>query len=406
MKLKNSKSMEKNICNVIWVDDDIENICPETGMKGLKRELKEYNIEVIGKARTYLEFKQLMDICKDRVDAVITDANFNDVSPAVTDDKDFKGLIKMIGVIESYNERRYIPFYLYSGKEEYFKFENGELDYFKVNNRKFKKGEYEKMFKKIRLDIEHINSREFQLRNKYKTELEAAGLIDANEKRLMNALLYDYSDEWENTEDYFNPLRKMVETIFAECSKNSIIPLFPSDKLNDICKFLSKQIIDGYCICEGSEIMPKPLTRALKFFLEITQDGSHDKPNLNLKVDDYVRNTKNVNLFRTVLFITMDLCLWYKRVKEESDLPNYTPKWEKKDISDFNKIKSEYESKTWIPIKDEKLGVWFCGECVVTLDTWENGKCLKLKDFNVNTAHRTKKKYPYYAHYDVINENN
>ena len=113
MKLKNSKSMEKNICNVIWVDDDIENICPETGMKGLKRELKEYNIEVIGKARTYLEFKQLMDICKDRVDAVITDANFNDVSPAVTHDKDFKGLIKMMGVIESYNERRYIPFYLY-----------------------------------------------------------------------------------------------------------------------------------------------------------------------------------------------------------------------------------------------------------------------------------------------------
>ena len=406
MKLKNSKSMKKNICNVIWVDDDIENICPETGMKGLKRELKEYNIEVIGKARSYLEFKQLMDICKDRVDAVITDANFNDVSPAVTGDKDFKGLIKMIGVIESYNERRYIPFYLYSGKEDYFKFENGELDYFKINNRKFKKGEYEKMFKKIREDVEHINSPSFRIRNKYKTELEAASLIDGNEERLMNALLYIYSDEWKNTEDYFNPMRQIVEAIFSKCTELKILPNFVNDSLSSTSRFLSHQVIEDYCIKEGQEIMPKPLARSLWYFLNITQDGSHDKANLDLKVVDYVRTTKNINLFRTILFIAMDLCLWYRNVKEETELPDFAPKWEKKENADFNKIKEEYESKEWIPMKDEKLGVWFCGDCIVTLETWESGKSLKLKEFNINTNHRTKKKYPYYAHYDVINENN
>jgi hypothetical protein len=39
--------MEKSICNVIWVDDEIENICPEFGLGGLKRYLKKENIKVI-----------------------------------------------------------------------------------------------------------------------------------------------------------------------------------------------------------------------------------------------------------------------------------------------------------------------------------------------------------------------
>ena len=109
--------MERNICNVIWVDDDIDDICPEFGLGGLKRDLKKYNIEVIGKAHSFIEFEELMKNCKDRVDAVITDANFNDISRAVAKDDDFKGLIKMIGIIGSYNKSREIPFYLYSGKD-------------------------------------------------------------------------------------------------------------------------------------------------------------------------------------------------------------------------------------------------------------------------------------------------
>ena len=142
--------MERNICNVIWVDNDIDDICPEFGLGGLKQDLKKYNIEVIGKAHSFIEFEERMKICKDRVDAVITDANFNDTSRTVDRDDDFKGLIKMIGVIDSYNKSRDIPFYLYSGKDEYFKFYNGELDYFDINKRRFKKGDYEKMFKRIK----------------------------------------------------------------------------------------------------------------------------------------------------------------------------------------------------------------------------------------------------------------
>lgn len=341
---------ERSICNVIWVDDDIENICPNFGLGGLKRDLKKYNIEVIGKAHSFLEFKELMAICKDRVDAVITDANFNDVSRAVAKDDDFKGLIKMIGIIESYNERRDIPFYLYSGKGAYFCFQNGELDYFDVNGRRFNKGDYEKMFKRIREDVEHINSSSFRIRKKYAKELEAASLIEGNEECLMDALLYDYSDEWEKTEDYFNPIRKIAESIFDECKTLRIIP--PIVELNGISKFFNHGHYENYSLIEGEEILPKPLARSLWLFLDITQDGSHKKGNLKLGVDKYVRDTKNINLFRTILYIAMDLCLWYRYVKEEAENETFVPKWSMKELDEAKDTKNDDESNILIPQKD------------------------------------------------------
>lgn len=420
VKLEKSLSMqEKSICNVIWVDDEIENICPEFGLGGLKRDLKKYNIEVIGKAHSFLEFKELMAICKDRVDAVITDANFNDVSRAVAKDDDFKGLIKMIRIIESYNERRDIPFYLYSGKGAYFSFQNGELDYFDDNGRRFNKGDYEKMFKRIREDVEHINSSSFRIRKKYTKELKAASLIEGNEECLMDALLYDYSDEWEKTEDYFNPIRKVGESIFDECKRLKIIP--PIYELNAISRFLNYGCNENFSVISGEEIMPKPLARSLWFFLDITQDGSHKKGELKLGVDKYVRETKNINLFRSVLYIAMDLCLWYEKVRDEANNPAFVPQWERikngnmnsesnsvcskeekmlKNGDDFAHIKSYYETNTFKPEKDED-GCWHCEECLVGIHRWEDGNSMKLYNVRKNTS-KSKYKYPYYANYETI----
>lgn len=411
--------MERSLCNVIWVDDQIEDICPEIGLGGLKRQLRMYNIEVIGKAHTFIEFKGLMDICRDRVDAVITDANFNDVSRAVAKNDDFKGLIKMIGVIESCNEKRDIPFYLYSGKEEYFNFQNGELDYFNINGRRFKKGDFEKMFKKIREDVEHINSPSYRIRKKYAKELEAAKLIDGNEECLMNALLYDYSEDWKNAEDYFTPIRKITEAIFDECKRCCIIP--PINELNAISRFLNSGQYESYRVIGDGEIMPKPLARSFWYFLDITQDGSHKKGDLKLRVDKYVRETKNINLFRTVLYIAMDLCLWYKKVRDEVESPDFAPKWERVKNEDVNsetnsiclneadmlennenlaQVKSYYETKTFKPEKDED-GYWHCEECLVGIHTWEEGNSITLYNVTNNTS-KSKDKYPYYAHYKKI----
>lgn len=324
--------------------------------------------------------------------------------------------------MDSYNQKRVIPFYLYTGKKRYFNtFQNGEFDDFIQTGRFFEKGcDIEKMFQKIKEDVEHINSSSFRIRKKFAKELEAASLIDGNQESLFNALLYEYSDDWKSTEDYFNPMRKIVESIFAECKKLKIIPRI--ERLGEISRFLSNKQHDKYKILDGEEIMPKPLTRSLWLFLDITQEGSHKKDDVPLGVEKYVRETKNINLFRAILYIAMDICLWFKSCVEETKLPGFFPKWEeiKNEVKDTisskvqekeknteievsnetKNAKSKYEGKIYIPEQDEN-GVWHCEECVVGITHWDSGKML-LKEVSNNTNTKTNSKYPLYAKYDKV----
>lgn len=234
MKVKsiNSKFMvtQKNVCNIIWVDDEIDTLLTDSKKNILKRE----SFEIIGIARTFKDFAHLMHKCYDRVDAVITDANFSHDSLTVKSERDLSGFVKVREAIQIFNQKRDIPFYLYTRRGEILldKYDDGELDYFEKNNRYFTKGEFSDMLKQIRKDVEHVNSPIYRIRNKYAQELSAASLIPGNEDRLLNSLLYTYSEDWKNTEDYFNPMRKIVEAIFIESRSLKIIPAI--EKLNAI----------------------------------------------------------------------------------------------------------------------------------------------------------------------------
>ena len=347
--------MKKNICNIIWVDDDIENICPEIGLGGIKRELRKAGIEVIGRARSYYEFEEIMRKFYDIVDAVITDANFNKTSHAPATENDFTGLIQISRVMDLYNQKRVIPFYLYTGKKRYFNtFQNGEFDEFIQTGRFFEKGcDIEKMFQKIKEDVEHINSSSFRIRKKFAKELEAASLISGNEESLMNLLQYEDSEDWKNPEDYFNTLRCIVDAIFSESKKVGIIP-DDIGELNQIRTFLRKNEHKTYIMRQ--EIMPIPLACALWYFLDITQDASHKKDDLRLKV----REAASVNLFRSVLYIAMDICLWYAKSKEEVNLPDYERKWDYRDIIIDTEEEKQIEFEGVVKKRSE-TNDYYCG---------------------------------------------
>lgn len=312
---------QKNVYNIIWIDDDIDSFLGEK----VKGSLEGKGFHFLGIARTYGEFVSLMEMFSDRVDAVITDANFNVSSLAPKSEKDLSGLEKVRESIAFYNSKRDIPFYLCTGRGPVLaeKYEDGQLDYFYVNHRYFSKSQLSKMFEKIKMDIEHINSPSFRIRKKYAKELKAASLIESNEACLMNALLYESSENWKNTEDFFNPLRKIVERILEECKKKQIVP--QNVTLSGWKRFLeNKDSI--FCLKNPEEeIMPKPLVHSLVFLIPIIQDGSHGDGDLNLGVDSYVRSTKDINLFRSSLFITMDLCLWFESYC--SSMPKQKQKW-------------------------------------------------------------------------------
>lgn len=57
--------------------------------------------------------------------------------------------------------------------------------------------------------------------------------------------------------------------------------------------------------------MPKPLATSLKYIVDITQDGSHSKNEMKLKVDEYFEQTKDILMLRSVVFILIDLVKWF-----------------------------------------------------------------------------------------------
>lgn len=316
--------MQNHVYNVIWADDEIDSIISDMATK---RCLKSNNIEVIP-VHNASELREMMKTCYDRIDAVITDANMSRHGDTPKHDRDLSGFEDVKSCIEKYNSKRDIPFYLYSGRGVFLaeRYENEGLEYFSSNNRIFSKGELDKLLGQLKKDIEHINSLSYRIRKKYHKELEAASIIDGNEDFIFDALMCDYSEDWTNTQDYFNPARKVVERIFDACKRMAIIPQLT--ELNSFSKFLLKKD-SVFTIKEGLEIMPRPLAHSLEYFLNITQDGSHGAGDLKLGVDEYVRTSKNINLFRTILYIAMDICLWYQKASECSCDENQS-KWQLK----------------------------------------------------------------------------
>lgn len=300
--------MAANVYNVIWADDQIDSFRRDNNVLDI---MKLQNVNLLDFAHTSSELKEKLTEWEDMVDAVITDGNF-DKKKTVDIVRSTSGMSDVLSFISDFNRKKTIPFFLYTGKRDLLKekFTDGELDYFTKRNRVFEKGSLSKMLVRIKEEVDRINTPQFRIRNKYTREFEAAKLIDGAPENLERGLLYLYEeDSWKDVQDYFNPARKIVERIVDSCIEMNLLP--PHISLNTAQKILQGTISD-YSL--SVPLMEKPLAESLRFFLSITQDGSHDANDLQLGVDQYVRQTQNVNLYLSILHIAMDLLLWHERM--------------------------------------------------------------------------------------------
>lgn len=300
-----------NVYNIIWADDEIDSFRMDRITLSI---MKSQNVQLLDYAHNSTELREKLKEWEDIVDAVVTDGNF-DKKRIVDINQSTSGLSDVLSFINEFNRKRFIPFFLYTGKGDMLKdkFTDGELDYFEKRNRIFEKGYFVELLQRIKSDVDHINSPQFQLRNKYTREFEAAKLIEEATDNMEKGLLYLYEDSsWKDTQDYFNPARKIVERIIDSCISMNLLP--PHISLNTASKILGGNTKD---FSLATPLMEKPLAESLRYFLSITQDGSHDMYDLQLGVDQYVRRTANVNLYLSILHIAMDLLLWHKDMKNK-----------------------------------------------------------------------------------------
>lgn len=314
-----------NIYNIIWADDECYTLMKD---ENIRRLFDDMGIEVLKYVPTSERLRIALEEYKDKVDAVIIDGNFSRDDVSVVNGEDISGLVHSLSLIERYNIRRDIPFFLYTGKKQMLQeiCTNGELHYFTNYNRIFQKGNLRSLVDAIIKDVEHIQSVEFRVKKKYGKILKFAEEIDpVCETNLYNFLLNEARDiTFNRTESMFNDLRNILEQIVLLCRDNEVIPE-EVVSLNNFKHYWSgkeeKIEWEGPTQCpkkyKNYTLMPKAISTTLWNFIDILQDGSHSTDNLRLYVREYVSDNKTPFLFRTALYQTLDLLRWYADIEHK-----------------------------------------------------------------------------------------
>lgn len=318
--------MSANVYNVIWADDECDTLSKDSAIRKL---FDNYKIEVLKYVPTSEALKDAIENYKDKVDAIIVDGNFSKTDVPYVDPDDISGLIHTISFIELFNIKRDVPFFLYTARKVMLqeKCKNGEIDYFLNTERLIQKGEVEKLVEKIIKDVDHIHSIEFMVKKKYQSLINIAKEVDDQCAEDLHQFLLDEARDqsFDKSVDLFGKLRDILEVVLDLCKANQIVP----GTVNSLNEFKYFWTIDykthnwrgwnknGMSYTPKDGIMPKAIACSLGNLIDILQDGSHKKQDLNLHVSEYVTEAKSPFMFRACLYLVMDVLRWYNETCEK-----------------------------------------------------------------------------------------
>ena len=305
-----------NVYNIIWADDECDTLCSDYAVVKL---FDRYGIEVIDSCHTSEELRRSLTTFSDSVDAVVVDGNFSRDDVEYLESDDISGLVHTMSLIELFNIKRDIPFFLYTGRKNLLMqiCKNGELTYFNKNDRIIQKGDIESLASRIASAVDKISSPEHHVIKRFLPLLKEAREISPKmEDELRMFLLAEEKDtRCDKAVDQFTHLRKMLEIIVDLCKDYEIIPR-TNTQLNDTKYFLSK---NGHA--NGSKpkenVWPAAIVSYIWSMTDILQDGSHNIKDLNLHVSEYVFESSSPYLFRSCLYQVMELIRWYKETEKK-----------------------------------------------------------------------------------------
>lgn len=297
--------MEK-IYQIIWADDEIDALLDENGVELLT----EQHVEVV-KCNNAAMLEEKLKSVSYRIDAVIVDANFTAKDFTPSDETIVSGLRKSMMLIGEY---KYLPFYLYTQRVNLFDLvDRDDLSYFEDNDAIFYKGNgLQPLLERIKSDVDKRNNVDFQVDNQYKKEFEYFQIFDklcnAKSHDLIRKLLIQSREgSLAGTEQYFNRFRiEILDNMNAVAARFGVVP--ENLSLNDFSKFLCSKA-EKYKLNE--EVLPKPLHMLIQFIVRIVQDGSHKSPNLQYGVYQFVSESKDTLIIKSLVFSIIELVSWF-----------------------------------------------------------------------------------------------
>jgi hypothetical protein len=184
------------------------------------------------------------------------------------------------------------------------------------------------MLDAIVAEVTNRRTPDFIVRNRYSDVLHAAKRIPGAEDYLLDFLVRDNQNTLAEMENPFIKVRGIIEKILEQCRALQLIPPIKSD-LNGTAYYLKNK---KYCLKEGDkyttvlysmvdEVMPKVLAESLTYVLHVVQDAAHEGSELRLAVNDYFRTTRDVYLLRSIVYLLIDIVLWFRTTAEKHNDP-------------------------------------------------------------------------------------
>ncbi len=314
--------MSANLYNIIWADDEFASISKDESLRTL---FFEKGINILQGVTSSEKLAASYERYKDRVDAVIVDGNFSRTDKKYLTNDDISGLIHSLSLIELFNVKRDIPFFLYTGRKPLLQqiCKNGELDYFVKNNRLFQKGDIYQLVEAIIKDVKHIRSVEGWVHQRYGRLLKKIEAFDMQSAEHLEQFLLDEARDvnFNKAKDTFTHLRQIFERIEDMCRELRIIPDVVKGP-NSFKYFWGKNGFEekenGIPVRvwkpKSNDILPDLLSKSLDQVIDIIQDGSHSKKDSYLYVTDYVYNNQTPFLFRFCLHYTLEFLMWFSNI--------------------------------------------------------------------------------------------
>lgn len=310
--------------NVVWIASDADTI-----VKNYSESLNGWRINVVGTygSASILSKDDLLSQNADSIDAVIVDAGIPLVD-GTPDEEEFDGFDRILDLKNSITERE-IPFYVYTSVDSSTLkrfFRKSKLAYFLEHDRYYSSNDdlsLKILISRMREELDSIGSIQSKVTNKFKKELDAIPDYKQGEyTKALSQCMYEeflFSNGDVYTENKFNDLRKIVEDIFESCSINKILPKMDFGAaiqlLSDNAYVDDKRKKAHFLKYDGPDVfMHKTLRYSLSYLKDILNGGSHKDDEKRLDVCDYIRSYKTANLYKSAVYIILDLMIWYKGI--------------------------------------------------------------------------------------------
>ena len=345
-----------NKYNVLWIDDQHE------FLSALHKTAKDFGIELF-------PFKSMNGGVKEleknisQFDAVLLDAKFFENEDDEPGSEDTKWVHMTKDKIRDLDKS--LSYFVLTGQANTYaspEFNNAFPNVFEKGRDK----DEDKLFQML---VEACQNRELtKLKIKYPAPFAVCTepyLGSKHFNRLLELILnIENPQDIKVAQDMLNPIRKIIEAIFAMLNEIGIIPdpIFHGDGWINGCRTFLANRHNEFKIEEG--LIPPIISENFYRLLKITQDGSHNEGH-NLGVDAYMANCKNNYLYLSVVYLLLDILDWTKRFLDENpDKDKNLLKWNAKENTYKANLNHSFMLGTVSSIKENGWGTFkpFNGE--------------------------------------------